>query len=203
LPPESRRTCGAARTSIWSASIALAHAAASSRMLIGPSGGAVVARRGDVLAHRALRQERAQAVGRDEHDAGADRVVRVPRLQRLPRRGSRRARAALAGEHVEELVLPLPVERGDPEDLAGASANDTSVHAADARADDLERGASPSARRRRRRLAASAAASPRAARLRPSMYSTIASSPPSCGTIVATRRRRGGSSRGRRSRSPR
>src|SRR5581483_599216 len=60
-----------------------------------PAPKAVVARRSDVLAHRPLRQERLEPVGGNEHDAGANRVVRMARAQQLPRRldlaGVRRA----------------------------------------------------------------------------------------------------------------
>ena len=79
-------------------------------------------RQRDVLADRALHQQRLGAVGRHVDEAGADRVGRdggrrpaVPSTSSSPPLGPVRA-----GEDVEQLVLALALERDDAEDLAGA-----------------------------------------------------------------------------------
>ena len=120
LPPESRRTWRWARVSIESASIAPCTRLRSSRMPTGPQRRALLKRGAAMFSRdRALRQQRLQPVGRHEDDAGADRVVGMARTQRLPLDEDVAAGLALlAGEHVEELVLALRLERRDPEDLA-------------------------------------------------------------------------------------
>ena len=166
----------------------LAHAAAlvaASRS--GPSGATrVVARRGDVLAHRALRQQRVQAVGRDEHDAGADRVVGVARLQRLAaRRGSRRPRPARR-RRARRTARPAPGRRARRCRAPRRRRARTRRRRMPAKREavDLERGdARPPASRTGAvgGVARAAAAAAARAAASPSMCATIVSSPPSCG----------------------
>ena len=76
-------------------------------------------RQGDVLADRSLHEKRLGPVGGDVDDPLADRVGRVAERDRdavdeqLPA-----ARARGAGEGVEELVLALPLEGDDAQNLA-------------------------------------------------------------------------------------
>ena len=78
-------------------------------------------RQGDVLAHGALRQERLGAVRGHVHQAGPDGVGGMAELHGGAIDDERtRGRRARAGEHFEQLVLTLPLERHDAQDLAGA-----------------------------------------------------------------------------------
>ena len=78
-----------------------------------------VQREGDVLANRALHQQRVRAIGRDVDDPGADGVPGVPERHRPAVDGEVAAgRAVAPREDVEQLVLALALEGDDADDLA-------------------------------------------------------------------------------------
>ena len=122
LPPDSWRTSDAARVSIWSRSTAAltrVPSAAIADRAPRPDAGDV--RQGHVLAHRPLHEQGLGAVRRHVDEAGPDGVGRMAERDRgaidqeLAPVG-----AARAGEHIEQLILALALERGDAEDFAGA-----------------------------------------------------------------------------------
>ena len=72
----------------------------------------------DVLADRALHEQGLGAVGRHVHQAGPDGIGRVPERHRGPvDEELAAARTLRPGEDVEQLVLPLALERHDAEHL--------------------------------------------------------------------------------------
>ena len=84
-----------------------------------PAGDAVEQRGGDVLADRALGEQRMEPVGGHEHDALADHVERMAGRDHLAvDRQLAALGAAVAGEDVEEVLLALALERHDAEHLA-------------------------------------------------------------------------------------
>ena len=106
-----------------------------------PASRAVEAGHGDVLRDRSLWQQGLEAVGRHEHDA----LPGWRRTDASPASGSpltsivAGGRALLPGEHREELVLALALERRDPEDLARVQREgDVRERLADAHAANLE-----------------------------------------------------------------
>ena len=120
LPPDRRRTSPPARESIWS----LRDRGVDLRRLSpevdrAPAPEAGRRRQRDVLADRALHQQRLGAVGGHVDDAGQDRVGRVAEgHRRAIHEQLSAARTGGAGEDVEQLVLALALERGDAQDLA-------------------------------------------------------------------------------------
>ena len=120
LPPDRRRTSPAARESIWS----LRHRGVDLRRLSpevdrAPAPEPGRRRQRDVLADRALHQQRLGAVGGHVHDTGQDRVGGVAEgHRRAIHEQLSAARTGGAGEDVEQLVLALALERGDAQDLA-------------------------------------------------------------------------------------
>ena len=169
LPPDSRRTCARGTRVDLQRLDRVAHAAALvAHVDRPPAAEAVVTRRRDVLAHRPLRQERVQPVGRNEDDArrGSRRTGGGPSAASR-RRASRPPSACRSpASTVEQLVLALALERRDAEDLAGAQrerdavrgrpTGGSSTSSADRASSAL--GRRPRPRRRPSRSAASAAA---------------------------------------------
>ena len=120
LPPLSRLTSAAARVSICSFRTAMSTRRLSSPIANGPPA-AQSAERGQrhVLLHRALRQERHQPVGRDQHEAGADRVGGMPQLEHAPFRPHLSGVGSPhAGDAIEQFLLSLPFQSGDSEHFA-------------------------------------------------------------------------------------
>ena len=120
LPPDRRRTSPAARESICSlATAALTFVASRAEVDRAPAPEAGRRRQRDVLANRALHQQRLGAVGGHVHDTGHDRVGGMAEgHRRAIHEQLSAARTGGAGEDVEQLVLALAFERGDAQDLA-------------------------------------------------------------------------------------
>ena len=204
LPPDSRRTSPCARVSICSRSMAAATRAASSPHRDRRPSCATRAeqRQRDVLAHRPRHQQRMRPVARHQRQPRRDGIGGVAeghgRAVDLDRA---RAGAAVARQHVEQLVLPLPFQRDDAQHLAPVQVErDIGQPRAGRQGPRTRSRGVPVVGRRRRR----ARRRRRPSTAPPSIISTIRSSiPGSMATIAHRHARRAARSRGRRSRRSR
>ena len=145
-------------------------------------------RQGDVLADRALHQQRLGAVGRDVDEARPDRVRGMAERDGHPIDEQLTAARPLgAGEDVEQLVLALALERDDAEHLARVELErDVAELRPALRSRASIRGVASSARAPATRAGASAAAAGMSRAMSPSIRPTIRSSAPSVTSTTPT-----------------